>query len=285
MVQSVGQDDRRRVKVIRPPSFSPFQLLHNVIYLFTYWDLLVTLSLHRVKVRYKQSILGYAWAILQPLSLMLIYTLIFSVVVRIKSDGMPYAIFAYTALLIWTVFSTAITSAATGLITHTNLITKVYFPREILPLTYVFAAVFDFCVASVVLAGLMIYYRIALTAMALWVIPIFVIAVVFSTSLALLLSATQVWFRDIGLAMGLVLQLWMFASPVVYPLSDVPLWLRDWYILNPMAGVVENFRRVLLTGAPPDTKSLATAAIISALLLPIAYGYFKRVDSNMADVI
>src|SRR5690349_20886674 len=94
MVQSVGQDDRRRVKVIRPPSFSPFQLLHNVIYLFTYWDLLVTLSLHRVKVRYKQSVLGYAWAILQPLSLMLIYTLIFSVVVRIKSDGMPYAIFA-----------------------------------------------------------------------------------------------------------------------------------------------------------------------------------------------
>jgi lipopolysaccharide transport system permease protein len=161
----------------------------------------------------------------------------------------------------------------------------VYFPREILPLTYVIAAIFDFAIASVVLAGLMVYYQVSLTIMALWLAPILLIAVVFSTALALLLSATQVWFRDIGLAMPLILQLWMFATPVVYPLSQVPDRFRDIYILNPMVGVVENFRRVLLMGVPPDEKSLMFAAITSAILLVLAYAYFKRVDSNMADVI
>jgi len=275
----------RRIKVLRPPSFSLLDSGRHIRQLLLYWDLLLTLSLHRVKVRYKQSMLGPVWAILQPVSLMLIYTVIFSIVVRMPSDGTPYAIFAYTALLIWTFFSTAITTSAMGLVSHTQLITKVYFPREIIPLTYVIAALVDLAIASVVLAGMMIFYHVAATPMILWAIPILAVALVFATALALMLSATQVWFRDVGLAMPLVMQLWMFATPVVYPLNSVPQRFRWWYVLNPMVGVVENFRRVVLQGARPDLHSLATAAIIAAVLLPICYAYFKQMDSTMADVI
>jgi lipopolysaccharide transport system permease protein len=229
--------------------------------------------------------LGWAWAILQPLSLMLIYTVIFSVVVKIPSGGTPYQVFAYTALLMWSFFSTALTGASTGLVSNNQLITKVYFPREILPLTYLLAALFDFLVASLVLVSLLVYYQIAPTPLVFWVIPIFIIAFVFTTALSFILSAAQVWFRDVGLAMPLALQLWMFASPVVYPLNQVPDRFRAWYILNPMVGIVENFRRVLVQGIPPDLEALTVSAIAAFVLLPLSYLYFKRMDATMADVI
>lgn len=276
---------QRRVKIIRPASFSLFSLAHDLGYLWDYRDLLLTLSIHRISVRYKQSMLGLAWAVLQPLSLMLIYTVIFSIVIRVRSEGAPYAVFAYAALLIWTFFSTSLTGASAGLVTNTGLITKVYFPREILPLTYIIAALFDFIVASMVLAGLMIYYQIAPTPTIIWALPILAITIVFSTALALILSATQVWFRDVGLAMPLLLQLWMFASPVVYPLSQVPPRFRSLYILNPMVGIIENFRRVIVQGIPPDLEALRASALAGMVLLPLGYAYFKRMDSTMADVL
>ncbi|MBY0375609.1 MAG: ABC transporter permease [Bryobacteraceae bacterium] len=253
--------------------------------MFEYSDLLLTLTHHRIRVRYKQSALGLAWALLQPLSLMLIYTVIFSVVTRIPSDGTPYAVFVYAALLPWTFFSAGLSSAVSGLVSHTHLITKVYFPREILPLSYVFAAIFDFLTASLVLGAMMAYYGIAPTAQTIWVIPILILAVCVLTSLSLLLSAMQVWIRDIGIAMPLVLQLWMFATPVVYPLSAVPPWLRTYYILNPMTGVIENFRRVVLQNTAPDMPSLLASTIFSLLALPLAYLYFKQREATMADVI
>jgi len=219
---NVDSGTKRRIKSIRPPSFSVFDIFPHLSELFRYRDLLWTLSVHRVKVRYKQSLLGISWAILQPLSLMLIYTAIFSTVARIKSDGVPYAVFAYSALLPWTAFATALTNATNGLVSHQQLVTKVYFPREILPLTYVFAAMFDFVIGSTVLGGLMIYYRVPLTLNILYAIPVILLLIAFATSAAFVFSATQVRFRDIGVAMPLLLQLWMFASPVVYPLSAVP---------------------------------------------------------------
>jgi lipopolysaccharide transport system permease protein len=276
---------RRRVKVIRPPSFSPLLMFSNLANLARYGDLLYTLSLHRINVRYKQSMLGFAWAVLQPFSLMLVYTIIFSIVARIPSNGVPYAIFVYCALLPWTFFSTALTTSSNGMITHTQLITKVYFPREIIPLTYVIASLFDFLIASTILAGMMIYYRIPVTPNALYALPIMLIAFAFATTVALLSSAAQVRFRDMGIVMPLLIQLWMFATPVVYPLSQVPARYREWYQLNPLVGVVENFRRVVIQGLPPDPYSLRISALVSALALPAAYIYFKHREATMADII
>jgi lipopolysaccharide transport system permease protein len=275
----------RRIKVIGAPSFSPLALLGNLTALVQYRDLLYTLSVHRVKVRYKQSLLGFSWAILQPLSLMLIYTVVFSIIARVPSGKTPYAVFAYTALLLWTFFSTALTNATSGLVSHAHLVTKVYFPREILPLTYVIAALFDLMVASSVLSALMIYYNVQLTFYALYAIPIVLVLAVFVTAIAFLFSATQVRFRDVGVAMPLLLQLWMFATPVVYPLDQVPKRFLALYMLNPMVGVIENFRRVILDGAPPNFRALGISALISVLLLPVSYIYFKRVEATVADII
>ena len=278
-------DGPRRVTVVGPPAASLRGLLADLAKLVRYRDLLHTLAVHRVKVRYKQSVLGIAWAVLQPLTLVLIYTIIFSRVARVPSEGLPYALFAFAALLPWLCFSTALTNGTNSLVSHSHLVTKVYFPREILPLTYVLAALFDFAVAALLLAAMMFYYGVGLTAHALWAAPVLLVLLVFTTAASLAFSATQVRFRDIGVAMPLLLQLWMFATPVVYPLSAVPAWALPAYRLNPMVGVVENFRRVLLQGAPPDFASLGAAAAVSAALLAASYVYFKRVEATVADVI
>jgi len=277
--------------VLGPPAFSPLAIVGHLAKLWQYRDLLVTLTVHRIKVRYKQSALGLAWAVLQPLALMLIYTVIFSTIARIQTDGAPYAVFAYTALLPWTTFATALGNATTGLTSHSGLITKVYFPREILPLSYIVAALADFAIAALVLAGLLIYYRIALTVQALYVVPIVLAMMLFALAVSLFLSALQVRFRDIGVGLPLLLQIWMFATPVIYPLSAVakssrlPAGAKFVYNLNPMVGIVENFRRVVLQGLPPDRASLGLAVGVSLVLLPLAYAFFKRTEATMADFI
>jgi len=277
--------DARPIRFIRPVSFSPFDIVRGLRELWQYRDLFLTLTVHRIKVRYKQSVLGLAWAILQPLSLMLIYTVIFSVIAKVPSEGVPYSVFAYAALLPWTFFSSSLTNATQGLVSHSQLVTKVYFAREILPLTYVSAALFDFAVATSFLIALFFYYGVHLTSYALYAIPILALLIALATACSLFLSAMQVKFRDIGVAMPLLLQLWMFSTPVVYPLSAVPQRYRGFYILNPLVGVIENFRRVVLQGVEPDYQSLAVSAIVAAILLPLTYLYFKRVEATMADVI
>jgi lipopolysaccharide transport system permease protein len=216
---------------------------------------------------------------------MLIYTVIFSRIVRVPSEGVPYPLFAYSALLPWTYFSTALTGATNSLVSHFNLVTKVHFPREILPATYVIAALVDFLVASIVLGAMMIYYRMSLTAHALHVIPTVAILTVFTLAVSLVLSAIQVRYRDIGVALPLLLQIWMLATPVVYPLSVVPLQWQSLYQLNPMVGIIESFRRVVLLGAPPNFHALAMSAIVSVILLPVAFIYFKHVEATVADII
>jgi lipopolysaccharide transport system permease protein len=277
--------EARRVKVMRPPSFSLMGLAHGIGLLREYGDLLWTLSAHRIKVRYKQSVLGLAWAVLQPLSLMVIYTLVFSIISRVSSGATPYAVFAYAALLVWTFFSTALLNATNSLVSHSHLVTKVYFPREILPLSYVIAALCDLAVASTVMGGLMLYYRVAFTIHVLWALPVVAILSAFVTAVSLVFSATQVRFRDIGMAMPLLMQLWMFASPVVYPLEQVPARFRTLYELNPMVGIVDGFRRAVVGGQSPDMRLLMISASVSFILLPLAYAYFKHVEATVADVI
>ena len=268
-----------------PPSFAPGRVLHDVARLARYADLIYTLSVHRVHVRYKQSFLGLLWAVAQPVCLMAIYTVVFSHMARMPSEGLPYAIFAYAALLPWTYFSSGLIAATSGIVSNAAFVRKVYFPRKILPITYIVAALFDLFVGATVLAALMWFYGVAITATALWAVPIVLIATIFTTGVALISSATQVWVRDFGIAMPLVLQIWMFASPVVYPLGVIPGEWRGWYVLNPMVGIVENFRRVMLHRQPIDWHSFAIAAAIALVLLPIGYIYFKSVDATMADVV
>ena len=275
----------RPTSEIRPPSLLRVNLVANLGKLAQYRDLIWTLSVHRIKVRYKQSVLGVFWAILQPISMMLIFTFIFSFIARMPSEGMPYAVFAYTALLPWNYFSTSVANATNSLVSHAQFVTKVYFPREILPITYIVAALFDFGVASVMLGGLMIYYHIPLTINAFYALPIILVLSCFALAISFFFSATQVRFRDIGVAVPLLLQVWLFATPVIYPLSAVPGRWRPLYALNPMVGIIGSFRQVILSGAPPESRSLLISAAISVILLVASYVYFKLSEATMADFV
>ena len=281
----VHVSEPRPTTTVRAPTLSITTLAHAIRDLIEYRDLLYVLSVHRLKVRYKQSVLGPTWAVLQPLLLMLIFTVVFSRIVRVPSEGIPYALFAYSALLPWTYFSTSLSSATNSLVSHTNLVTKVYFPREILPLTYVIAGLIDFLVASLVLGALLVYYHVSMTVYAFIAIPTIVVLTVFTVAVSFVLSAIQVRYRDVGVAMPLVLQLWMFATPIVYPLSVVPTRWRELYELNPMVGIIESFRRVIVQGLPPDFHALGVSAAVSVILLPIAFMYFKHVEATVADII
>jgi lipopolysaccharide transport system permease protein len=282
---STGRSGARPVSEIRPPSLSGINLIANLTKLAQYKDLIWTLSVHRIKVRYKQSVLGVLWAILQPISMMLIFTFIFSFIAKMPSEGLPYAVFAYTALLPWNYFSTGVSNATNSLVSHAQFVTKVYFPREILPLTYIVAALFDFGVASILLGCLMVYYHIPLSINAFYAIPIILVLTCFALAVSFLFSATQVRFRDIGVAVPLLLQVWLFATPVIYPLSAVPARWRPFYVLNPMVGVIENFRQVMLTGAAPESRSLLLSAVLSVILLVVSYLYFKLSEATMADFV
>lgn len=283
-------DDRprpavRHIKVIRPPAFSFTTIFTGLRTLAHYSDLLYTLSVFRLNIRYKQSILGWAWAAVQPCALMGIYTFIFAHVTKVQTGGAPYPIFVFAALLPWIFFSSSISNSVQGLVAYPGLLTKMYFPREIIPLSYLAAGLIDFLIASVILGGLMIHYRIALTWNLLYGIPILFALCGFAAAMGLLFSAIHVRFRDVGLAMPFVLQIWMFATPVVYSLSSVPQRYRALYLLDPPAGLIENFRRAVIYGQAPDAFMLAISCGLTIVSLAVAYGYFKTAEAAMADVI
>lgn len=273
------------ITIIRPAAAAWSNPAEHLRRLAEYGDLLRTLSVHRINVRYRQTVLGVAWAVLQPLLMMAIFVGVFSYLARMPSESAPYALFAYTALLPWTFFSTSVTNATGSLVSHTQLITKVYFPREILPLTYVIASLFDFVLGLAALVALMTWYHVPVTSTVWQLLPVIALLIAWSVSIALLCSAAQVRWRDIGVAMPLLIQLAMFASPVIYPLSLVPHAWRPWYLLNPMAGIINSFRDVLLRGARPEAVPLAFAAIVTACVLPVAYAVFKRAEATMADLV
>jgi lipopolysaccharide transport system permease protein len=275
----------RRIKVIGPPAFSAATIVAGVRTLLQYPDLFYTLCLFRLSVRYKQSVLGWAWAVLQPIALMGIYTLIFAHVTTVKTGGVPYPIFVFSALLPWIFFSNSVSSAVHGLVTYPSLLTKMYFPREIIPLSYLAAGLADFFIAAIILAGLMVFYGVTLTWNSLYAIPILVLFGAFASAIALFFSAVHVRFRDVGLAMPFVLQIWMFAAPVVYSLQSVPLRFRKLYLFDPLAGLIESFRRAVIFGAKPDAATLGWSGVMTIVALILAYAYFKSSEATMADVI
>jgi lipopolysaccharide transport system permease protein len=275
----------RTLTVIRPPSFSLETIVSGIKTLVGYRDLLCTLTLFRLTVRYKQSILGWIWAALQPLAMMMIYTLVFSRVARVGSEGVPYPLFVFSALLPWIFFSGAISNAIGGMVGNANLLTKLHFPREIIPLSYVFAALVDFAIACVILSAVMIYYSVSMNWRALYALPIITILIAFTSAVALFLASVQARFRDVAAALPVALQVGVFATPVAYSLEAIPLRFQRLYLLNPVASLVENFRRVVIHGSAPDVSMLVTSSVITACCLIAAYGYFKATESTMSDVI
>jgi lipopolysaccharide transport system permease protein len=236
-------------------------------------------------VRYKQTLLGAGWAIFQPLISMAVFTLVFGKLAKIPSDGLPYAVFVYTALLPWTYFSQALSRTANGLVSNAGLITKVYFPRLIIPLSDVTSPAVDFLCAFLVLLGLIAWYGIAPSWGVLALPLFFLLAVLTALAIGLWLGPLNARYRDVGVTIPFVTQFWMFASPVVYPISLIPESWRLVYSLNPMVGVIEGFRWGLLGKENPDFSLMLVSLVVVLLLLVGGVIFFKRMERTFADVI
>ena len=250
-----------------------------------YRELLYFLAWRHVKVRYKQTAIGAAWVILQPLLTMMVFTVVFSYLAKIPSDGLPYPIFAYTALLPWTYFSQALTRGGGSLVGSANLISKVYFPRLLIPLASVLTPLVDFGLSFVILLGLMVWYGIAPTWGVLALPLLLLVALLTALAVSLFLSALNVKYRDVGHIIPFLTQFWMYASPVIYPVSLIPERWRLLYSLNPMVGVIEGFRWALLGKESPDFMAMAVSAAVVLALLLGGVVYFKRMERTFADVI
>ena len=253
--------------------------------LWTYRELLYFLVWRDVKVRYKQTAIGVGWTILQPLTTMVIFTVIFGNFAKIPSDGLPYPVFAYTALLPWDLFANALNRCTVSLTGSANLITKVYFPRLIVPASAIISGIIDFAIAFVFLLGIMLWFHIVPTWGAI-ALPIFLLlALMTALAVGLWLSALNVRYRDVGHAIPFLIQIWMFLSPVAYPVSLVPEKWRLLYSLNPMVGVIEGFRWALLGKESPDFKLIAVSTAVVVALLLGGLVYFKRIERTFADVV
>ncbi|HEX8557380.1 MAG TPA: ABC transporter permease [Pyrinomonadaceae bacterium] len=252
--------------------------------LWAYRELLYFLTWRDIKVRYKQTLMGVAWVVIQPLLTMLVFTLVFTRFVRLEEGAIPYPLFAYAGLLLWTFFSTSISSGTNSLIGNTHLVTKVYFPRAFIPAAAVGAGLVDFCVGSLMLAALAAYYGVSVT-WGLLLLPVFVLlAAMLALAVGLLSAALTVRYRDLRHALPFLMQLWMFASPVIYPLSVVPEGWRWALAANPMTGVLEGFRAAL-TGAPFDWGLVAVPAAAAPLTLAAALYVFRGLEDTFADII
>jgi lipopolysaccharide transport system permease protein len=253
--------------------------------LWEYSYLILSFARRDVRARYKQTVLGAAWAILQPLSLMVVFTLVFDKVARIPTDGMPYPLFSYSTLIFWSFFSASVSQGTFAMTANANLVRKIYFPRETLLFAVLLSAGLDLAIASVMLTVLLFFYGVAVTWTVLWVPVILSLEVLFVFSLVCVTAAVHVYFRDIGHALTLGLQLWMFATPVAYPVSVVPDSVRSLYLLNPMAPMMDGYRRAILYGQPPDLPRLGIVLVCVVILLGFSYSGFKRAERTFADVI
>jgi lipopolysaccharide transport system permease protein len=260
-------------------------MFENILKLGNYKELLLNIAIREIKVRYKQSILGIFWSILQPLSMMIIFTIVFSRFAKIPSDGIPYPLFSYTALLPWTFFATSLSFAIPSLVSNASLLTKIYFPREIFPIASILAAFVDFLIAAIIFLAILIFYKVTVTLNAFYIIPILLIQVLLTLAISLFASAVNVYYRDVKYALPFFIQLWMYLSPVIYPVSSVPDRFRSLYMLNPMAPIIDGYRKTLLLGIPPDFYYFGISVLITLIILFLSYKYFKMVEMSFADKI
>lgn len=268
-------------RVERPKGWIPLRLGE----VWKFRELLYFLIWRDVSVRYKQTLFGVAWAVMQPLFAMVVFSLFFGRLAKMPSDGVPYPVFSYAALVPWTFFANGLAQITNSLVRDTNLVTKVYLPRLVIPLAAALGGLVDFAVSFVVLLGLMVFYRIPVTANIVFLPLLVLLAVATSVGVGLWLSALNVQFRDVRYILPFIVQAWLFATPVVYPSSLLPAHWRVVYGLNPMAGVVEGFRWALLgTHTGPGPMIGVSALTVLVLLLTGAF-YFRRMESQFADVV
>ena len=268
--------------VIRPSSgWAPL----NLRAIWEYRELLYFLVWRDIKVRYKQTVLGIAWAIIQPVFIMVVFSIFFGHLAKVPSDGLPYPIFTFCGLLPWQLFSHALAESSNSLVSNEKLITKIYFPRLVIPLSAALSGLVDFVFAFFVLLGMMFYYGI-MPSGALWTLPFFVLlAMTTALGVGFWLSALNVQYRDVRYTIPFITQLWLFISPVAYPSSIVPEPWRFLYGFNPMAGVVEGFRWILLGRADSFGTMLAVSVGVAAVLFISGLFYFRRMEKTFADVV
>ncbi len=258
----------------------------NLKELWAYRELLYFLTWRDVKVRYKQTFLGIAWAILQPLLTMLVFTIFFGKLAGIeaKTEGIPYPIFVYAGLMPWTFFSNAITTSGNSLVNNANLITKVYFPRLVIPAAAVMAGLVDFTIAFFLMIGMMFYYGVP-TSRQLLLFPVLVVlTTLLAIAMGMWLSALNVKYRDIRHALPFIVQLWMFVSPIIYPSSSVPENWRWLLALNPMTGIIEGYRSSLFS-KPINWSALGISAIITLVMMVYAAYSFRKMEKDFADIV
>lgn len=266
-------------------TFAPSALLQ----LWDYRELTYALTTREVKARYRQTLLGFGWAVAQPLAFMVVFSLVFSRFARLPSDGIPYPIFAYAALVPWTFLSNALSTATIGLVSQRSVVTKTYFPREVIVFSQVGARFIDFLAAALILGGMILFYtlrgELTPSPWMLFAPVILLLEIMLIAGASLVTSALHVSFRDLAPIVTLGLQVWLYLTPVSYPLSVVPDWLWPIYVLNPMVGIIDGFRSTIARGQPPAWDLLAISTIISVVLLVGAFIYFKRAERAFADVI
>lgn len=252
--------------------------------LWAYRELLYFLTLRDIKIRYKQTALGFAWAIIQPFLMMVVFSVFFGNLLNVNSDGTPYPLFSYAALLPWTLFSQGITRASESLVGNVNMVQKVYFPRLVMPLSSILAPIVDFAIAFLILIGMMFYFGYPPTLKIFWLLPFILLTLVTACGIGLWMSAINVKYRDVRYAVPFIIQLWLYASPVVYSSSIVPARFQIIYGLNPMAGVIEGFRWALLGSDPPGLLMLGSGIAVLVIFISGLY-FFKRNEKTFADVI
>jgi lipopolysaccharide transport system permease protein len=251
---------------------------------WTYRELLYFLVWRDVKIRYKQTLLGAAWAIIQPLLTMLIFTFIFGKLAKIDSHGIPYPVFAYAALLPWTFFANAITTSGNSIVGSAHVITKVYFPRMIIPVAAVCAGLVDLAVAFPMLLALMFYYHIGLTLNFLFLFPLLLLTTLLAIAVGMWLSAVNVKYRDVKFAIPFLIQIWMYLSPVAYPSSVVPARWRLLFSLNPVVGIIEGYRAALI-GQAFEWKSIVISVAVIGALLVFSSSQFRKMEKSFADIV
>ncbi|MCJ7534294.1 MAG: ABC transporter permease [Anaerolineales bacterium] len=283
MTQSAASTKQKEEVLLLKPTRGWGRL--NLGEMWKYRELAYFLTWRDIKVRYKQTALGASWAILQPFLSMIVFSVFFGGLLNVPSEGVPYPVFSYTALLPWGVFAKALNDAGRSLVTNRAMITKIYFPRMVIPLASVVSGLVDFSIAFVVLLGMMWYFNIPPTTN-IWTLPLFLLlALVTALGVGLWLSALNVLYRDIGYIIPFLTQLWFYLTPIVYPASEVPEQWRTLYALNPMVGVVEGFRWALLGTSTSPGPMVAVSSVVAFLLLITGMFYFRRMERTFADMV
>jgi len=260
-------------------------MFRHLTKLLNYRELLYNLTLREIKARYKQTVIGITWALFQPLTMMIVFTIVFSYFAKIPTEGIPYPLFSYCGLVVWSFFSNSLCKGTNSIVGNINLVTKIYFPREIFPFSVIMSNFIDFLIASLLFFILAIYYQSPITPY-LFIVPVvLVIQMILIIGLSLFLSALNVFKRDIGYLVPIGLQIWMFLSPVVYPVTLVPEKYRWLYMLNPIAGIVEGYRKAILYGKMPPLGALGFSAFVALFIFALSYIYFKKVEMKFADII